>query len=142
MATPEEIFAHRLRHRRMAVGMTQAELAHALSERLGVTLIPTAVNKIEKGLRGVKLNEAAYAAEVLRIPLVHLLGGDDDEHDVEIRHAEYAVEKADLLLRAAQEEVERREEEVEAAKEKLRELEHQDLLNDLHVQQWPLRNLD
>lgn len=139
MATPKVVFAQRMRARRIAVGMTQAELAQALSERLGVTVYPTAVNRIEHGTRDVRLSEAVYVADVLRTPLMDLLGDGEDPRDVEIRNAEYAVEQAELLLRAAEDEVEQRSSEVEQAREHLQALEHRDLEDELAIQRWPLR---
>lgn len=139
MATPKDIFAQRMRERRIALGMKQTELAEALSERLGATIYPAAVNRIESGQRDVRLNEAVYAADVLRTPLMDLLGGDEDADVVEIRHAQYTLEQAEQLLRVAEEDVEQRSSEVEQAKQHLQALVHRDLEDELEVRRWPLR---
>ena len=56
-------------------GMTQAELAEQVAVLLGTSLDSTAVTRIEKGERAVRLDEAVYIAQVLGIPLMELIEG-------------------------------------------------------------------
>lgn len=78
-STPEEMFAHRLREQRKSAKLTQAGLARLLSDLLGTTVNSTAVTKIEKGDRTVRLDEAVAAAQALGVPLATLVSEQTPE---------------------------------------------------------------
>lgn len=84
------VFARRLRQERERAGMRQTTLAHEVSDRLGVTLDPSALTRIEKGERGVRLEEAVCIAEVLGLPLMALLTSEDDSLELEIEELQRA----------------------------------------------------
>lgn len=63
--TPEVAFGARLRELRNAQGMTQAGLAGLAAARFGLTLDPSAIARLEKGQRAIRLNEAAALAVAL-----------------------------------------------------------------------------
>lgn len=128
-------FARRLRENREAAGLSQTELARRLTDRLGTAVPSTAVTKMENDTRSVKIDEAVAIAEVLRVPLLRMLGDDEDDRDAEIRHAQYDVDNAEVLLRAAQEELGRREAELERANARLEELLHREKLEELRAEQ-------
>lgn len=128
-------FARRLRENREAAGLSQTELARRLTDRLGTAVPSTAVTKMENDTRSVKIDEAVAIAEVLRVPLLRMLGDDEDDRDAEIRHAQYDVDNAEVLLRAAQEELGRREAELERANARLEELLRREKLEELRAEQ-------
>ena len=74
-----EIFARRLRETRLARGLSQAELARQMQER-GVAMSKVAVLRIERGERGLSLDEALAFARVLGASPAHLLSPPDGEH--------------------------------------------------------------
>lgn len=131
-------FARRLREERGRAGLSQDDLAKELSARLGVTIYSTAVTKMEACTRSVKIDEAVAIADILQVPLLRLVGDVGDERYARVRRALHELENAEVLLRAAIEEVERREAEVEGARARLAELEHRDLAEDLRAEQWPM----
>jgi transcriptional regulator with XRE-family HTH domain len=57
---------------RKAVGMSQTDLAQALTER-GASFQQQTVLKVEKGSRPLKLDEAALIADILTVPVFDLL---------------------------------------------------------------------
>lgn len=92
MTDPLETFARRLRQARERAGMTQTELAHKLSELLGNALDPSAITRIEKRERGVRLEEAVHIAEILGVPLA-ILTSDRDARELEIDDLRRQVEE-------------------------------------------------
>lgn len=90
--TAAETFARRLKQERERLGLSQADLALRLSELLGSTVYPTAITKIERLARSVKLEEAVAIAEVLGTPLAVLLVDRDALAD------EIATAREDLLV--------------------------------------------
>lgn len=82
---PDEIFARRLREVRTSRRVSQNELARQLAKRLGTKINGATITKIEKGDRGVRLEEAVYAAEILDVPLDSLVTGI---HPIDARIAE------------------------------------------------------
>lgn len=76
MPLPSDTFARRLRQERERRGITQAQLADRIAELLGIHLDPTAVTRIEKQERAVRLDEAVAAAKALGLPLAALLEED------------------------------------------------------------------
>lgn len=74
----------RLREVREQRGKTQKELAVGL-ERLGLGVHPSAIAKIEKGDRGIYLNEALALAALLDAHPHELFTPLDDEAPMEVR---------------------------------------------------------
>lgn len=68
----EALLAERLRALRDAAEMTQGQLAERMTQ-LGFSMHQTAIAKIERGQRPVRLNEAAGLAAALRVPVTDLL---------------------------------------------------------------------
>lgn len=77
--TPKDMFARRLREERQAAGLTQAAFGELISKRLDATVGGTAVTRIEKGERSVKLEEAVAAAQALGVPLAALVSDETPE---------------------------------------------------------------
>ncbi|HET7386142.1 MAG TPA: helix-turn-helix domain-containing protein [Nocardioidaceae bacterium] len=65
----ETLFVRRMRERREAEGLTQTQLASNVSKYTGTKLDATAVTRMEKGARTVRLNEAAAIASLFGIGL-------------------------------------------------------------------------
>lgn len=61
---PELTFAQRVRELREALGLSQTQLATTLRLK-GVKIDPTSITRLEKGTRGVRLDEAVAIAGVL-----------------------------------------------------------------------------
>jgi transcriptional regulator with XRE-family HTH domain len=70
---PSDTFARNLRQERERQGMSQAQLAAKIAEILGVNVDPSAVTRIEKQERAVRLDEAVAAAQALDMPLAALI---------------------------------------------------------------------
>lgn len=106
--TPQAVFARRLRLERSAVGITQAELARRISERIGTTVDGSAITRIEKQERSVKLEEAVAAAQVLRVPLASLVSDKSpdqlriDELRRELELQQHRADAAEAEFRQAQ----------------------------------------
>ncbi len=77
MALPSEVFRARLREVRRLRGWTQADLASALASA-GVDLGESAVVRMERGIRGVSLDEAIAIATVLGVSPLHMIIPVDD----------------------------------------------------------------
>lgn len=77
MPLPSEVFRARLREVRRLRGWTQADLASALT-RAGVDLGESAVVRMERGIRGVSLDEAIAIATVLGVSPLHMMVPLDD----------------------------------------------------------------
>jgi transcriptional regulator with XRE-family HTH domain len=95
--SPEAVFAGRVRERRDFLGMSQAELARGLG-MLGVTLDATAITRLEKGDKRVRLDEAVAICLILGLDLQEVIAphpGDLTEQldraDIAEANAEYAV---------------------------------------------------
>lgn len=69
--TPEALVGLKVKARRAALGMTQRRLA-AEVQRLGTTLDPSAVTRIEKGQRSVTFIEMARICAILRLEISEL----------------------------------------------------------------------
>lgn len=70
----EETFGQSVRERRLELGWSQRELAERVS-KFGLSLDPTAVTRIEKGQRAVRLGEASMIARELKLPLSVMITG-------------------------------------------------------------------
>jgi len=75
---PSAVFGARLREIREARGFTQVELAARL-EAMGRPMNKAAILRIERGVRGVSLDEALALAAVLFVAPAHLLTPPDGE---------------------------------------------------------------
>jgi hypothetical protein len=76
---PAEVFAARLKEMRNARGgLSQAALAQRATE-VGVPLSKLAVLRIEKGERGVSLDEVIALTAVLHASLAHMLSPDNGD---------------------------------------------------------------
>jgi transcriptional regulator with XRE-family HTH domain len=74
------IFGRRLQETRRARGVSQTELADAMTEA-GYEMGKTAVLRIENGTRELKLDEAIAFAQLLHVPFAYLL---EPPHDGEV----------------------------------------------------------
>lgn len=82
MTGPSEAFAGQLTRLRQVRGWTTHELSDRLAE-LGMLVHPTAITKIEKGRRGISLDEAVAIAVAFNVPPVMLwLPFDVDDFDI------------------------------------------------------------
>ena len=72
--SPARTFAIRLRQERRRAGLSQVELARAVSQRLGRRVDGSTLTRIEKEERSVRIEEALALARVLDQPLDYLLG--------------------------------------------------------------------
>ncbi|GAB3563246.1 helix-turn-helix domain-containing protein [Spelaeicoccus albus] len=98
------IFASRLREERERAGLSQIEFARRLSGMLDDTIDPSAMTRIEKGKRTVKIDEAVAIAQLLDVELMTLLTDTStiDRH-LEIKRA--ALLKAHARLQQARDDV-------------------------------------
>lgn len=77
------IFRERLREARRRKEWTQQDLSEALAA-VGVRLESTVINRLERGSRGVSLDEAFALAAVLNASPLYLLSPPDMRTDVEL----------------------------------------------------------
>ena len=84
---------------RKAAGLSQAELAQALSQR-GASFQQQTVLKVEKGSRPLKLDEAVLIADILKMPVFDLLIMRNDAS--ELVEAAIELNKANDALRRLQ----------------------------------------
>jgi transcriptional regulator with XRE-family HTH domain len=75
---PSEVFRSRLRETRNARGVSQGELARRMRDA-GYPMDKSAVLRIEKGERGISLDEALAFAAILFASPAHLLSPPGDE---------------------------------------------------------------
>jgi transcriptional regulator with XRE-family HTH domain len=95
---PGELFGRRLREEREQRGWTQAELAG----RSGTGLHPTAVTRIERGERGVSLNEALAFAAALGVSLGELTNVAARSVEARVRELAERVAEIDERIRDLQ----------------------------------------
>ena len=84
MVFPSEVFREQLRTVRRFKGWTQQQLADALAD-VGVKLDATAITRLERGTRGVTLDDVIAIAAVLGVSPLHLfvpLGNGDSTLDI------------------------------------------------------------
>ncbi|ALN14337.1 helix-turn-helix domain-containing protein [Acidipropionibacterium acidipropionici] len=116
----QKIFVRRLRQERRAARMTQAVLASRMTERLdGVAIDASIVTRIERGQRGVSLDEAVAAAESVGVPLTRLLDPEGRPEHAEVAALRLAVETAVQTLEAIRNQERRQQEEVERLQARL-----------------------
>ena len=78
MPKPSEVFRARLREVRRLKGWTQADLASALAAA-GMNLGESAITRMERGTRGLSLDEAVAIAAVLGVSPLHMIVPLDDD---------------------------------------------------------------
>lgn len=110
-ALPGQTFARRLREERGRVGLSQAALADRLAEVLNQKIDASAITRIEKYERAVRLDEAVVIAELLDVPLEAML------HDRESVDDQIAELRRDLSL--AQWRAKQAEEELQQAQDQM-----------------------
>ena len=116
--TPTHVFARRLRQVRRAAKVTQGDLAQGLNELMGTRLDSTAITRIEKGQRVVRLDEAVYCARILQVPLDSLLR-DVEEVDPRAERLRLDLAEATWALSGLEEQVERKRDEVEVTQQRV-----------------------
>lgn len=117
MMTPDEIersFADRVRELRFSSLMSQVELAERL-ERYGIKLDGTAITRIERGTRSVKLAEA--------VALAHALGSTVDGMLARQGSIDDQIAEAQMSARIAEDSLARARVDAQWAHERLAELE-------------------
>lgn len=117
-----ETFARRLRAERELAGVSQTELASRVSVALGVTFYSTAVTKIEKRDREVKLEEAVALAHALNLPLVALIT-EPDAVQVELDRARDDLLDTEATLTRTRRNIEQWQADAERLRERIAELE-------------------
>lgn len=119
----QEIFVRRLRQERRAAQMTQAALAARMTERLdGITIDASIVTRIERGQRGVSLDEAVAAAKSVGVPLNRLLDPEGRPERGEVAALQLAIETATRALEAIRHQERRQREELERLRAQLAEV--------------------
>lgn len=91
----EATFRRGVRTWREIHGMSQAELAAKMSER-GFPFHQATVYNLEVGRRPTRLSEAVTLAEVLKVPLTHLLGPEAPERVARFELARAATRVKEL----------------------------------------------
>jgi len=71
----ERAFGARVRELRMALGVTQAELASRMTD-MGYGMSQTMVAKMERGVRPTSVGELAVLGDILGVSLADLLAGE------------------------------------------------------------------
>ena len=99
-----EIIGRRVREARIAIGLTQDELA----EKMGYTS-RTTINKIEMGINGVPKSKLSLLAEILNVDISYLLVGDNKKEsalltltskDGKVKTMQITDKQYDIMLRA------------------------------------------
>lgn len=110
-ALPGQIFARRLRDERGRAGISQAALAERLTQVLDQKIDASAITRIEKHERAVRLDEAVGIAGLLNVPLAAMLRDreDVDEQIEELRRdfnlAQWRANRADEESQKAQDDL-------------------------------------
>lgn len=120
--TPGQTFARRLREERTRAGFSQAALAERLTALLDQKVDASAITRLEKHERAVRLDEAVAIAELLDLPLPAML------RDSESVNEQVAELRRDLSLEQwrasqAEEELQRAQESMAAIRRLIAELE-------------------
>lgn len=98
--TPEETFARRMRQLRDTEGIAQTVLAERLEHR-GIKLDGTAITRMERGTRTIRLNEAVAVAAALDVSvdeMLHPAPSPDEQLEQARQHAEHAEWAAMLAV--------------------------------------------
>lgn len=110
---------------RKAAGLSQADLAQALTQR-GASFQQQTVLKVEKGSRPLKLDEAALIADILEMPVFDLLimrndGGELVEAALQLNKANDALRRLQARRDALTRELEQLDQETAQAEVAQRE---------------------
>jgi transcriptional regulator with XRE-family HTH domain len=95
--SPARTFANRLREERQRAGLSQAALAERLVG-MGFRIDDSAITRIEKHQRTVKLEEAVAIAQTLDVPLDTLLS----DHAAKLRELQQHLERQQSRLGEAE----------------------------------------
>ncbi|KAA1426473.1 helix-turn-helix domain-containing protein [Nocardioides antri] len=94
-ATPEEVFAARVRSERERQGLSQARVADRM-RLVGVDIDATAITRIERGERRVRLNEAVALAQALQLELQELVMPDAGSLEEQLKRAVEVAQRAEV----------------------------------------------
>ena len=108
----ESVLAGRLRDLRTTSGLTQSQMATAMSAR-GLSMVQSTIANIEAGHRPVRLNEAAALAAILGVDLAELV--TDRSTDTEREHLHRVRVEAQLAVRSLEREAAERHKLLEEA---------------------------
>jgi transcriptional regulator with XRE-family HTH domain len=120
--TPGQTFARRLREERIRAGLSQATLAERLAELLNQKVDASAITRIEKHERAVRLDEAVVIAELLDLPLPAMLR-DSESVDEQVAELRRDLSLAQWRASQAEEELQRAQESMAAIRRLIAELE-------------------
>ncbi|BBX89002.1 helix-turn-helix transcriptional regulator [Mycolicibacterium boenickei] len=96
-------FGKAVRQRRSAIGVSQRKLSELLLDKTGVKLDASAITRIEKGQRDLKLAEAAAIANVLGVGIDQLTREIEEAEPaglIEIRDAYQELRKRHAVVKA------------------------------------------
>jgi transcriptional regulator with XRE-family HTH domain len=99
----EKVFGGRLRQERDRRGWSQQEMSRRLAE-LGIRLHSTAITRIERGERSVRLSEAQALADVLEMPLGMLLVSHEQTEIWEVQERVYRLRNTEESIDRARNE--------------------------------------
>ena len=83
MPSPSEVFRARLREVRRLKGWTQQQLADALADA-GVKLDASAITRLERGTRGLSLDDVLAIAAALGVSPLHLFVPLDNDEELNV----------------------------------------------------------
>jgi len=83
MVTASEVYRRRLRETRQLKGWTQQQLADEMG-KLGFKIDASAVTRLERGTRGVTLDEVIATAATLGVSPLHLIVPLDDAAELDV----------------------------------------------------------
>jgi len=89
--TPEQTFAARVKERREFLGMSQTQLAQHLRDYQRLDLDGTAITRIERGDRRVRLDEAVAITLVLGLDLYEAIAPHPGDLDEQLERARAAM---------------------------------------------------
>lgn len=138
MDSPSAVFARRMREARERADMSQVVLARGITLRLGVTVDQTTVARMERGERGIRLDEAVAIADVLNVPLARLLGDSDSQQAAEIQQLRFDLERAKVMQANASAEIERLTARLRELGEVFDEDVYRELAMDADTERWPI----
>ena len=121
-ASPGQTFARRLREERGRIGLSQAALADRLAEVLQQKIDASAITRIEKYERAVRLDEAVTIAELLGVPLEAMLH-DGESVDDQIAELRRDLSLAQWRASQAEEELQQTRAQVTGIRRSIAELE-------------------
>lgn len=81
---PGDVFGEQVRRHRDRRGWTQRDLCQMIEKRVGATIDPATLARLEKGQRRVSLDEACILAVVLDTPLMVLMWPIDESEPVSV----------------------------------------------------------